>query len=88
VHLGDGKTAESREPAAMGERMTELLRLWHRETPYATVTDWTFPSSRLRGKKRISGSQFVNDHIRPRFIKHGLIDAAYCMHSGTRWQRF
>jgi hypothetical protein len=33
--------------------------------------------TRLRGKNPISGSQFVKDHIRPRFIKYGIIDAAY-----------
>lgn len=76
-YVGDGKTPESREPAAMGARMTEFLRNWHRETPYAEDTDWIFPSFRLRGKNPISGSQFVKDHIRPRFIKHGIIDAAY-----------
>ena len=61
----------------MGARMTEFLRTWHRETPYSEDTDWIFPSFRLRGKNPISGSQFVKDHIRPRFIKHGIIDAAY-----------
>jgi integrase len=32
-YVGDGKTPESREPAAMGARMTDFLRTWHRETP-------------------------------------------------------
>lgn len=36
-----------------------------------------FPSFKLKGKKPISGSQFVKDYLRPRFIRHGLIDAAY-----------
>jgi len=62
---------------AMGRRMTELLSEWHRETPYAAATDWVFPSLKLRGKRPISGSQFVKDYIRPRFIKYGLIDASY-----------
>ena len=61
----------------MGRRMTELLSEWHRETPYAAATDWVFPSLKLRGKRPISGSQFVKDYIRPRFIKYGLIDASY-----------
>ena len=73
----EGKSEESRQPVAMGKRMTDLLREWHRETHYAAATDWVFPSLKLRGKKPISGSQFVKDYIRPRFIKYGLIDAGY-----------
>ena len=61
----------------MGRRMTEFLQEWHRETPYAAATDWVFPSLKLNGKKPISGSQFVKDHIRPQFIKHRLIDADF-----------
>jgi integrase len=74
---GEGKSEESRQPVAIGDRMARLLREWHRETPYAAATDWVFPSFRLRGKNPISGSQFVKDYIRPRFIKYGLIDANY-----------
>ena len=74
---GEGKSEESRQPVAIGDRMARLLREWHRETPYAAATDWVFPSFKLRGKKPISGSQFVKDYIRPRFIKYGLIDANY-----------
>ena len=40
---------------------------WHRGTPYAETTDWVFPSFKLKGKKPISGSQFVKDYIRPQF---------------------
>ena len=43
----------------------------------AVATDWVLPSFKLKGKKPISGSQFVKDYIRPRFIQYGLIDAAY-----------
>jgi integrase len=75
--IGEGKSEESRQPVAMGNRMTTLLREWHRETLYAAATDWVFPSLKLRGKRPISGSQFVKDHIRPRFVEYGLIDANY-----------
>jgi len=75
--IGEGKSEESRQPVAMGKRMTELLREWHQETPYADMSDWVFPSLKLRGKRPISGSQFVKDYIRPRFIEYGLIDANY-----------
>lgn len=76
-YVGDGKSVASREPATMGKRMTALLQEWCRETPYAAVTDWVFPSFKLNGKKPISGSQFVKDYIRPQFITHGLIDKDY-----------
>jgi integrase len=75
--IGEGKSEESRQPVAMGKRMAHLLREWHRGTPYAEPKDWVFPSPKLRGKKPISGSQFVKDYIRPRFIKYGLIDSDY-----------
>ena len=75
--VGDGKSEESRKPVTMGKRIAEFLLEWHRETPYAAATDWVFPSFKLKGAKPISGSQFVKDCIRPRFIQYGLIDAAY-----------
>lgn len=76
-YIGEGKTAESRKPVIIGTLMIEFLREWHRETFYAAATDWVFPSLKLKGKKPISGSQFVKDYIRPQFIKYGLIDAEY-----------
>ena len=76
-YVGEGKSEESRKPVPMVKRVTEFLREWHRETPYAGTTDWVFPSFKLKGKRPISGSQFVKDYIRPRFIKYGLIDAEY-----------
>jgi integrase len=42
--MGEGKSEQSRQPVAMGNRMTELLREWHRETSYAEATDCVFPS--------------------------------------------
>ena len=77
-----GKTEESREPVVIGERTTEFLHEWHRQTPYAGKSDWVFASSKLRGKRPISGSQFVKDYIRPRFVEHGLIDPEYSGRAG------
>jgi integrase len=72
-----GKTEESREPVVLGERTGEFLKEWQRETPYAKETDWVFASAKLRGARPISGSQFVKDYLRPKFLEHGLIDAEY-----------
>jgi integrase len=77
-----GKTEESRQPVVLGERTAEFLEEWHRQTPYAGTTHWVFASSKLRGKRPISGSQFVKDYIRPRFVEHGLIDADYTGRAG------
>ena len=81
--IENGKTEESREPVVLGERTTEFLREWHRQTPYAGKGDWVFASNKLRGKRPISGCQFVKDYIRPpRFVEHGLIDADYAGRAG------
>jgi integrase len=77
-----GKTEESREPVLLGERTAGFLQEWHRQTPYAGKSDWVFASNKLRGARPISGSQFVKDHIRPRFVEHGLIDADYTGRAG------
>jgi integrase len=79
---GEGKTEESRKPIEIGERMTEFLREWQRQTCYAGSTDWVFGSFKLHGVRPISGSQFVRDHLRPLFVKHGLIDAEYTGRAG------
>lgn len=76
-YVGEGKTEESRHPVPVGKRVIAFLQEWHRATHYAAAKDWIFPSLKLKGKKPISGSQFVKDYIRPRFIEQGLIDAAY-----------
>jgi integrase len=81
-YVGEGKSDESRQPVALGARITECLKGWHGETPYASPTDWVFPSFKLKGKQPLSGSQFVKDYIRPRFIQHGLIEPAYTGRAG------
>jgi integrase len=75
--VGEGKSDESRKPIVLGKLITGLLSEWRGETPYAGASDWVFPSFKLKGKKPISGSQFVKDYIRPAFIKYGLIDSEY-----------
>lgn len=80
--VGEGKSEASRKPVAMGERVAGFLDAWHRETPYARASDWVFPSMKLKGKKPLCGSQFVKNHIRPRFVEHGLIDADYTGRAG------
>jgi len=87
--IENDKTEEFREPVVLGARTAEFLQEWHCQTPYAGKGDWVFASNKLRGKRPISGCQFVKDYIRPRFVEHGLIDADYVdglayTHLGTR----
>jgi integrase len=79
---GEGKSDESRKPVGMGNRVAEFLLEWRRQTVYAGATDWVFGSKKLKGARPISGSQFVKDYIRPRFVEHGLIAADYTGRAG------
>jgi integrase len=80
--IGEGKSAASRKPVVMGSRVAEFLLEWQRATPYAAETDWVFASFKLKGKRPISGSQFVKDYIRPAFERHGLIGKDYTGRAG------
>jgi integrase len=80
--IGDGKTEESRKPVSIGNRTAEFLQEWRSQTPYAGNDDWVFASSKLRGARPISGSQFVKDYVRPLFVEHGLIEADYTGRAG------
>jgi integrase len=66
----------------MGERISESLLEWRKATCYGGFTDWVFASTKLKGVRPISGSQLVKDHIRPQFVKHGLITADYTGRAG------
>ena len=59
-----------------------MLAGGHRQTPYAGANDWVFASAKLRGARPISGSQFVKDYLRPKFLEHSLIDANYAGRAG------
>ena len=48
------------------------LRAWQRQTPHADETDFVFPSMRARGRKPLSSSVFVADHLRPAARKAGV----------------
>ena len=48
------------------------LRAWQRQTAYAKTTDFLFPSMRAEGRKPLSSSIFVADHLRPAAKKAGV----------------
>jgi integrase len=51
----------------------DALSAWRQETPYADDDDFAFPSEKLRGKQPRSGSQLVEDYLRPAAIRAGVI---------------
>jgi integrase len=75
--IGAGKTEASKEPAFLSDKVVQALLDWKRITPYGADSDWVFASLKLKGRTPVSGSQFVNDWLRPRFVEFGVIDADY-----------
>ena len=76
VHLGiqDGaKTKLSRSRVEAPKLLLDALSGWRRETMYADDDDFVFPSEKLGGKQPRSGSQLVEDYLRPAAIRAGVI---------------
>ena len=76
VHLGiqDGaKTKLSRSRVEVPKLLLDTLSAWRRETMYADDDDFAFPSGKLGGKQPRSGSQLVEDYLRPAAIRAGVI---------------
>ena len=76
VHLGiqDGaKTKLSRSRVEAPKLLLDALSAWRRETKYADDDDFVFPSEKLVGKQPRSGSQLVEDYLRPAAIRAGVI---------------
>ena len=76
VHLAiqDGaKTKLSRSRVEAPKLLLDTLSVWRRETMYADDDDFVFPSEKLGGKQPRSGSQLVEDYLRPAAIRAGMI---------------
>ena len=76
VHLDiqDGaKTKLSRSRVEVPKLLLDALSGWRRETMYADDDDFVFPSGKLGGKQPRSGSQLVEDYLRPAAIRAGVI---------------
>jgi len=76
VHLNiqDGaKTKLSRSRVEAPQLLLDALAAWRRETTYAEDDDFVFPSEKLNGEQPRSGSQLVEDYIRPAAIAAGVI---------------
>jgi hypothetical protein len=53
--------------------LLDALSAWRQETLYADDDDFAFPSGKLGGKQPRSGSQLVEDYLRPAAIRAGVI---------------
>ena len=76
VHLAiqDGaKTKLSRSRVEAPKLLLDALSAWRGETVYAHDHDFVFPSEKLGGKQPRSGSQLVEDYLRPAAIRVGVI---------------
>jgi hypothetical protein len=72
--LQDGaKTKLSRSRVEAPQLLLDSLAAWRRETMYANDDDFVFPSKALHGKQPRSGSQLVEDYVRPAAKAAGVI---------------
>jgi integrase len=69
---GDTKTEASDGFVPMHPALAQQLRNWQASSPYASETDFVFPSLKADGKVPVSGSIFVADHLRPAAIASGV----------------
>jgi integrase len=69
---GETKTDVSDGYVPLHPVLAGHLRAWQRQTPHANETDFVFPSLRARGRKPLSSSVFVADHLRPAAKKAGV----------------
>ena len=69
---GETKTEASDGYVPVHPVLAIHLREWHARTPYASATDFVFPSIREQGRKPLSSSKFVADYLRPAAVKAGV----------------
>ena len=62
---GDTKTPSSERDVPMSTAVAHFLQEWHKQTPYAKLTDFVFASAQLSGRIPICASVFCADHLRP-----------------------
>jgi integrase len=72
-----GEDGETKPEASDGyvplhSTLSQHLRAWQRQTPYAKTGDFVFPSLKAAGRVALSASIFVADHLRPAAKKAGV----------------
>lgn len=74
LNLQDGaKTKLSRSRVEVPGLILNVLNSWRRQSTYASDDDFIFPSTKLDGRQPRSGSQLVEDYLRPAAIRAGVI---------------
>lgn len=76
VHLNiqnGAKTKLSRSKVEAPKLLLDVLAAWRNETLYADDEDFVFASEKLDGTQPRSGSQLVEDYIRPAATRAGVI---------------
>jgi hypothetical protein len=63
----------SRSRVEAPKLLLDVLAAWRNETMYADDEDYIFASEKLDGTQPRSGSQLVEDYIRPAAIRAGVI---------------
>ncbi|MCU1312002.1 MAG: integrase family protein [Candidatus Angelobacter sp.] len=66
------KTEASEAVLPLKGKVLDVMKEWHRQTPYSSAMDWCFPSLKLRGKKPRNGQMIVADYLRPAAIRAGV----------------
>src|SRR5271166_3233333 len=69
---GPTKTDASDGYVPLHPLLARHLQDWRERTPYASATDFVFPSFRRGGRVPLSASIFVADHLRPAAIAAGV----------------
>ena len=69
---GQTKTEASDGYVPMHPALAKQFRDWQSLSPYASETDFVFPSMKAEGKVPVSGSIFVADHLRPAAKEAGV----------------
>ena len=69
---GPTKTDASDGYVPLHPLLARHLQDWQERTPYASATDFVFPSFRRGGRVPLSASIFVADHLRPAAIAAGV----------------
>jgi integrase len=69
---GETKTKASDGYVPLHSTLSQHLRAWQSQTPYAKSGDFVFPSLKAAGRVPLSASIFVADHLRPAAEKAGV----------------
>jgi integrase len=70
---GETKTEASDGYVPLHSTLSQHLRAWQRQTPYAKTGDFVFPSLKAAGRVPLSASIFVADHLLTAAKKAGVL---------------